>query len=93
MRIIGQIEHPEFKISIFRMDNRTSVKIENEGYEQIYKLGDDARFQNPENVRKLLDAGLLDHAARIFRDMHQQKLAALLKLFPPETEESFETII
>ncbi|MGI9160618.1 MAG: hypothetical protein ACR2K1_12790 [Saprospiraceae bacterium] len=75
------------------MDNRTSVKIENADYEQIYKLGDEERFQNPENVRKLLEAGILDHAALIFREMHQQKLAALSKLFPPEIEESFETII
>ena len=93
MRIIGQIEHPEFKISIFRMDNRTSIKIENANYEQIYKLGDEERFQNPENIRKLLDAGLLDNAARLFRDMHQYKLAAMMNLFPPETEESFETIL
>ena len=43
MRIIGQIEHPDLKITVFKSDNRISVKFENEGYEQIFKLGADER--------------------------------------------------
>lgn len=75
------------------MDNRTSVKIENAHYEQTYKLGDDERFNNPDAVKKLLDAGLLEQSAQLFRQMHQCKLAAVSAAFPFEEEQTFEIII
>ena len=34
MRILGYLEHPTLKITVFKMDNRISVKFENSLYEQ-----------------------------------------------------------
>jgi len=52
MRIIGHIEHPSLKISVFRYEGRTSVKFETALYEQTFKLGDDERFATLEGVQK-----------------------------------------
>jgi hypothetical protein len=93
MRIVGYIEHPQLKITVFRMDNRTSVKIENTLYEQTYKLGQDERFNDLESIKKLLNAGLLEQTSHLFQQMHQSRLTALSRAFPQELEETFETII
>lgn len=93
MRIIGNIEHPSLKITVFKMDNRISVKFENAVYEQTFKLGADERFSSFESVQKLVDAELLERISANFRLMHQYRIAAVTRAFPPETNTVFEEII
>ena len=94
MRVIGYIEHPSLKISIFKNDGRTSVKFENEQYEQTFKLGDDERFATVEGVQKWVDQDLIEKVSAGFRLMHEAKLQAMSRVFLPETEApSFEEII
>jgi hypothetical protein len=93
MRIIGNIEHPLLKITIFKMDNRVSVKFENTLYEQTFKLGDDERIAQPEAIRQLVDAQFIDQVQTTFRQMHQTKLSGYARLFPVEEQAHFETII
>jgi hypothetical protein len=92
MRIIGQIDHPVFKISVFRMDNRISLKFENEGYEQTFKLGTDERTDTLEKVQQLVDAAFLEAVATNFQHMHRCRLEAFSRAFPPEAH-AFEEII
>ncbi|MCK6694501.1 MAG: hypothetical protein L6Q97_20685 [Thermoanaerobaculia bacterium] len=93
MRIIGQIEHPVLKITVFRSDNRISVKFENEGYEQTYKLGADERLSDVEAIRKWADPLLLEEILARMQQMHRGKLSALLRVFPPDGSPEFEDII
>ena len=93
MRIIGNIEHPVLKISVFKNDNRISVKFENSGYEVTCKLGDDDRFKSMEAVGQLVDAAFIDAVNVQLQQMHAIRLAAMVRLFPPSTENEFETII
>lgn len=93
MRIIGHIEHPVLKITVFRSDNRISVKFENEGYEQTYKLGADERLNDLESIRKWIDFQLLEEILERMRQMHRGKLGALLRAFPPDGPPEFEEII
>lgn len=93
MRIIGNIEHPTLKISIFRMDNRISVKFENGLYEQTYKLGQDDRLSTVESIQKLVDPDFLEQVSAVFRQMHQLRMAAYSRTFPAEHEAVFEDII
>jgi hypothetical protein len=94
MRVIGYIEHPTFKISIFKNDGRTSVKFENEQYEQTFKLGEDERFVSVEGVQKWVDQDLIDKVSAGFRQMHEAKLQAIGRAFPPAKEAHvFEEII
>lgn len=92
MRIIGTIEHPQLKISVFKNDGRTSVKFENPLYEQTYKLGQDDRFTSVEDVQKLVDEDFVQSVLAQFQAMHQTRTRALVR-FEPAREEFFEEII
>ncbi|MDX1912779.1 MAG: hypothetical protein SFV22_14910 [Saprospiraceae bacterium] len=93
MRIIGTIEHPQLKISVFRMDNRSTVKFENTRYEQTFKLGDDERFATVEGVQRWADAHLIQTVLEGFQIMHRAHLEAQARNFPATNEEIFEEII
>ncbi|MFN4080545.1 MAG: hypothetical protein ACK4NS_06560 [Saprospiraceae bacterium] len=93
MRIIGEIPHPRFKVTIFKMGERVSVKIENALYEQTYKLGDDDRFQTPEAVERLLDGAFFEAADRVMQAMHQNRLQAIARLTPRTSQNDFDEII
>ena len=94
MRIIGQIEHPVLKITIFRMDQRISVKFENERYEQTYKLGTDERFATVEGVQQWADAAMIEQVQLVFQQMHLLNLNAIERAYPtPELATQFEEII
>ena len=93
MRIIGQIDHPTLKISVFKNENRTFLKIENGVSEITWKLGDDDRFKTTEAVQKLIDPPFLQEVDRQFQQMHATRLAAMSRLFPVLSGSEFETII
>lgn len=93
MRIIGQIEHPTLKISVFKTGERISVKFENEGCEQTFKLGQDDRLATLEGIRQWADAALLEQVQTGFQHLHQARLAALDRAFPPVQAVVFEDII
>lgn len=90
MRIIGTIDHPEWKITVFKMDNRLSVKLETGLYEQIYKFRTGERVDTLEEVRQFLDQDFMEAVARHFASMHQARLASLSK---KQAEEDFDEII
>jgi len=93
MRIIGQIEHPQLKITVFKMDNKISVKFENSQYEQTFKLGEDERLAGMEGVEHLIDAQFMEQVQSNFRAMHQIRLTGYARAFPQQHEADFEAII
>lgn len=93
MRIIGYIEHPLLKITVFRMDGRVSVKFENTGYEQSFKLGEDERVSTLEGVRQLVDEAFVAAVLAEFQRMHQAKLDAFKRNFSAQNTGMFEEII
>ncbi len=93
MRIIGEIEHPSLKITVFKNDGRTSVKFENPLYEQTFKLGDDERFATLSGVQQLVDHQLIAAIQESFHQMHRNRLEALARVFPVPAGFVFEEII
>lgn len=93
MRIIGTIEHPQLKISIFKMNERISVKFENARYEQTFKMGSDERFQTPEAIERWVDGALLEQVMLNFRSMHAAAVAATRRTFPEPDALLFDEII
>lgn len=93
MRVIGHIEHPDLKITVFKSDNRISVKFENEGYEQTFKMGADERLASVEAIRQWADPILIASVLERMQHMHRDRLSALLRSFPLENQSEFETII
>jgi hypothetical protein len=93
MRIIGNIEHPSLKISVFKNEGRTSVKFETSLYEQTYKLGDDERFSTVEGVEEFVDAAMLEKIVQVYQQKQCDRLESMTRNFPVQTEAVFEEII
>jgi len=93
MRIIGSIDHPDWKITVFKMDNRLSVKLETGLYEQTYKFRQGEGMDTIEDVQAFLNPDFLETAARHFSSMHQARLAAQARKDETGGETAFDEII
>jgi hypothetical protein len=69
MRIIAELPHPEFKISILNMNNKFIVKIEKGALEQTYKIPDADLTDGVNSVFELLDEAFLATVANRFSEM------------------------
>ena len=94
MRIIGYIEHPVLKISVFKMEHKFSVKFESGFAEQIYKFRQDEHLQHLKDIQHLIDDAFIKRVASILEIMHQERADLLERKFSQIIEnESFEEII
>jgi hypothetical protein len=69
MRIIAELPHPDFKISIFLMNQKYLIKFEKGTYEQTYKL---SQIDFPEGVNgvfQLLDDTFFNAVSARFTQM------------------------
>ena len=93
MRIIGYIEHPHLKVTVFKMDNKLSVKFESGLYEQTYKFRMDDRLASLEDVKKLVDMPFLQAVEEELQRMHRVRNAALSRITEVNAADEFPTII
>lgn len=93
MRIIGNIEHPILKITVFKMENRISVKFESGLYEQTYKFRIGEGIESFEDVEKVVDAPFQAQVLQLLTNMHELKNQAIARNIVQEEEEEFDRII
>jgi len=93
MRIIGYIEHPVMKITVFKMDNRLSAKFETGMHEQTYKFRVEDAVQNLEDVRRIVDETFQDAVLQLFKTMRLNGMQALSRNLPRAAEDEFDRII
>jgi hypothetical protein len=94
MRIIGYIEHPVLKISVFKMEHKFSVKFESGFAEQIYKFRQDEHLQHLKDIQHLIDDAFIKKVESILEIMHQERADLLERKFSQIIEnESFEEIL
>ena len=92
MRVVGEIEHPRLKITIFKNDGKFSIKFEGGLLEQIYKFRDDERLSSVETVKTLVDADFIAEIEDILRGMKTSQIAAMERAFPID-EDEFDVIL
>ncbi len=92
MRIIGSIPHPTLKITVFKMDNRLSIKFEAGMYEQTYKFRESTDLQDFAGAQRLVDEPFLRFVLEEFERMHRAKNEAVNR-FLPQAQAEFEEII
>jgi len=68
MRIIGEIAHPELKITIFHWNNKYLIKLEVGLFEQTYKIHE-YDVANEEEVKKLVTEEFIKSALERFNQM------------------------
>ena len=93
MRIIGHIEHPAMKITVFKMDNKLSVKFETGLYEQTYKFRESLELTSFEDVQRLVDEAFCAFILKQFEEMHRAKNEALARCLPAQQDDVFDEII
>jgi hypothetical protein len=71
MRIIAELPHPEFKISILSMNQKYIIKIEKGIFEQTYKVAELDVTDGVNGVFELLDEKFLKSVSARFTEMMQ----------------------
>lgn len=71
MRIIAELPHPEFKISILNMNHKYIVKMEQGNLEQTYKVAEADLLDGVNSVFELLDEAFLETALARFHEMRK----------------------
>jgi len=71
MRIIAELPHPEFKISILNMNNKFIVKIEQGNLEQTYKIAEADLMDGVNSVFELMDEAFLKTVSARFVEMRK----------------------
>lgn len=93
MRIIGHVEHPTLKITVFKMDNRISIKFESGLYEQTYKFRSGEGVECFEDAQKLVDANFQAQVLQQLGQMHDIRTQAINRNMDAAEEDEFERII
>lgn len=94
MRIIGYLEIPGVKTTVFKMDNRVSVKFETGLYEQTFKFRTGEGMDSLEEVQKWVVPELVEQILQGFRHMHELRVKRLSELqSSSEGAPPFEEII
>lgn len=81
MRIVSEIPHSHFKITIFSWNSKYIVKIELANFEQLFKIKEED-VTGPDDIRKMLDDEFLDAALQRFIDMRSSFTKAFQKINP-----------
>ncbi|WP_461452232.1 hypothetical protein [Mucilaginibacter sp.] len=69
MRVIAELPHPDFKISILNMNQKFIIKIEKGSLEQTYKIPEMDLTDGVNSVFELLDEDFLKTVAARFESM------------------------
>ena len=93
MRVIGYIEHPYFKVSVFQNGNRFSVKFEDGPVELTFKFDDGQGVESLGDVKKLADELFLEKIAVQIKEMKNSRSEVLGRFLQSEEESEFEEII
>ena len=71
MRVIAELPHPEFKISILNMNQKFIVKIEQGTLEQSYKISEMDLTDGVNSVFEFLDEEFLKSVSARFTEMRK----------------------
>lgn len=79
MRVVGEIPHPECKITVLSWNNRYLIKIEQGLLEQTFKMNQFDIYHESDLIR-LLDEPFINECLIRFTEMHKSLVASLERL-------------
>lgn len=71
MRVVAELPHPEFKISIFQFSGKLIAKFEQGALEQSYKISEMDILDGVNSVFELLDEAFLKTVSTRFTEMRK----------------------
>ncbi len=72
MRIVGDIDHPHYKITVLQMNQRLSLQIEDRDLQQLYRF-EDGVADHFSDVKALIDDLFLTRVDNVFNHMKAAK--------------------
>lgn len=69
MRVIGYIDNPAVKITVFKTDSRLLIKFENAHFEQTYKLRIGENINHLQDAERIVDEDFLKEVYANFNTM------------------------
>ena len=93
MRIVGEIPHSTYKITVFQMNNKFSVQFEDGEQSQIYKVPNVDYLNNFNAIQEMVDGAFLNDIDKVFMQMATAKKAALNQIIRRTVEDEFDNII
>ncbi len=93
MRIVGEIPHSTYKITVFQMNNKFTIQFEDGQQSQLYKVPDVAYLKNFNQVKELVDGAFLNEIDKIFMFMSTAKKTAVDQIVNRSIENEFDNII
>jgi hypothetical protein len=79
MRVVSEIAHPNYKITVFAWNSKFIIKIEQGMLEQTYKVSE-LDVASEEDIKKLLDSQFLAEVGKRFIEMNSSVFDALERL-------------
>ncbi|SKB40350.1 hypothetical protein SAMN05660226_01207 [Parapedobacter luteus] len=76
MRTVAELPHPDFKITIFAMNQKFIIKFEQGSLEQVYKIAESAITNGVDGVFQLIDDEFSHSVAERFNDMRKSFISA-----------------
>ena len=70
MRVVGEIPHPEIKITIFQWNNRYLIKLEAGAFEQTFKI-DQSDISSEEDLKMVVNEVFIQQSILRFNSMAQ----------------------
>ena len=80
MQIVGEVPHPECKITLFKWNNRYLVKLEKGLFEQTYKVSQ-FNVADDEELRQVVNSDFINGAIRQFEVMEVIWSKAMQRLY------------
>ena len=79
MRVVGEIPHPDCKITLFSWNNRYLIKIEQGLFEQTFKINV-ADLAADSELMELVDEQFVRECLDRFLNMHESLVSAAARL-------------
>ena len=76
MRVVGEIPHPNCKITLFSWNNRYLVKLEQGYLEQTYKI-DQFELSGDSDLLRIVNEKFIEGALERFNEMNQSWATAI----------------
>jgi hypothetical protein len=79
MRIVGEIPHPDCKITLLSWNNRYLIKVEQGFLEQTFKI-DQFDLAGDADLQRLVDNQFVDECLQRFLEMGESMRAAMARM-------------
>lgn len=91
MRIVAEIPHPEFKITVLHHQNRYTIQVENGSLSQHYRYRQQPGLEQASEIEKLVNPVFINEVTAVFKAMEDIQQRGLP--MHDVQEDQFEEII